>query len=44
MPNLISLRPKQIAILEASLIGLLSGLAAVVLKVGVGWVGAWRFV
>jgi chloride channel protein, CIC family len=44
MPNLISLRPKQIAILEASLIGLLSGLAAVVLKVGVGWVGGWRLV
>ncbi len=42
MPHLLSLRPKQIAILEASLIGLLSGLAAVVLKVGVGWVGGWR--
>ncbi len=44
MPSLLSLRPKQIAILEASLIGLLSGLAAVVLKVGVGWVGGWRLV
>ncbi len=44
MPHLLSLRPKQIAILEASLIGLLSGLAAVVLKVGVGWVGGWRLV
>ncbi len=42
MPSLISLRPKQIAILEASLIGLLSGLAAVMLKVGVGWVGGLR--
>ena len=44
MPHLISLRPKQIAILEASLIGLLSGLAAVVLKMGVGWLGGWRLV
>ena len=42
MPHLVSLRPKQIAILEASLIGLLSGLAAVVLKMGVGWLGGWR--
>lgn len=42
MPHLVSLRPKQIAILEASLIGLLSGLAAVVLKIGVGWLGGWR--
>ncbi len=44
MPNLVSLRPKQIAILEASLIGLLSGLAAVMLKTGVGWLGGWRLV
>lgn len=44
MPHLVSLRPKQIAILEASLIGLLSGLAAVVLKRGVGWLGSWRLV
>lgn len=44
MPHLVSLRPKQIAILEACLIGFLSGLAAVVLKVGVGWVGGWRLV
>jgi chloride channel protein, CIC family len=42
MPHLVSLRPKQIAILEASLIGLLSGLAAVMLKMGVGWLGGWR--
>ena len=42
MPHLVSLRPKQIAILEASLIGLLSGLAAVMLKTGVGWLGGWR--
>jgi len=44
MPHLVSLRPKQIAILEASLIGLLSGLAAVMLKMGVGWLGGWRLV
>lgn len=37
-----SLRPKHIAFLEACLIGLLSGAAAVALKVGVGWVGGLR--
>jgi chloride channel protein, CIC family len=33
---------KQLAIVEACVIGLLSGLAAVLLKQGVGWVGGWR--
>ena len=37
-----SLRPKHIAFLEACLIGLLSGAAAVGLKLGVGWVGGLR--
>ena len=37
-----SLRPKHIALLEACLIGLLSGAAAVGLKLGVGWVGGLR--
>lgn len=36
------LRPKQVAIYEACLIGLVSGLAAVFLKQTVGWVGDWR--
>ncbi len=36
------LRPKLVAIFEAGLIGLTSGLAAVVLKEGVGWLGSWR--
>lgn len=36
------LRPKRLAILEASLIGLVSGLAAVLLGQGVGWLGGWR--
>ncbi|MEB3343402.1 chloride channel protein [Okeania sp.] len=36
------LRPKIIAIFEASLIGITSGLAAVALKEGVGWLGSWR--
>jgi CIC family chloride channel protein len=36
------LRPRQLAILEACLIGLISGLAAVVLKQSVGWLGGWR--
>ncbi len=33
---------KRLAILEACLIGLVSGLAAVSLKSGVGWLGTWR--
>ncbi len=36
------LRPKQLAMFEACLIGLISGLAAVFLKQGVGWLGGWR--
>lgn len=36
------LRPKRLAIFEAGLIGLVSGLAAVWLKQGSGWLGGWR--
>ncbi|MFB2894851.1 chloride channel protein [Aerosakkonemataceae cyanobacterium BLCC-F50] len=36
------LSPKRLAIFEACLIGLISGLAAVLLKQGVGWVGGFR--
>ncbi|MBD2176353.1 chloride channel protein [Pseudanabaena sp. FACHB-1998] len=36
------LNPKRLAILEACLIGLLSGLTAVLLKYGIGWLGGWR--
>ncbi len=36
------LKPKRIAIFEACLIGLVAGLAAVLLKVGIGWLGGWR--
>ncbi|WP_293343278.1 chloride channel protein [Microcoleus sp. CAWBG58] len=36
------LRPKRLAIFEACLIGLISGLAGVLLKLGVGWLGSWR--
>jgi CIC family chloride channel protein len=36
------IRPKRFAILEACIIGLVSGLAAVLLKQGVGWLGGWR--
>ena len=36
------LRPKRLAIFEACLIGLVSGLAALVLAHGVGWLGGWR--
>ncbi len=36
------LKPKRIAILEACLIGLVAGLAGVILKYGIGWVGGWR--
>ncbi len=37
-----SLRPKQVAIFEACVIGLVSGMAAVLLKQGAGWLGGWR--
>jgi chloride channel protein, CIC family len=33
---------KRLAIFEASVIGVVSGLAAVLLKQGVGWLGGWR--
>ena len=36
------LRPKLLAVVEASLIGITSGLAAVTLKEGVGWLGSLR--
>ena len=36
------LQPKHTAILEACLIGLVSGLAAVLLQNGIGWLGGWR--
>lgn len=36
------LKPKRFAIFSACLIGLVSGLAAVLLEHGVGWVGRWR--
>ncbi|MGD1703702.1 chloride channel protein [Dapis sp. BLCC M229] len=36
------LRPKLLAVFEASLIGITSGLAAVTLKEGVGWLGSLR--
>lgn len=36
------LRSKQLAIFEACVIGLVSGLAAVLLKYSVGWIGGWR--
>ncbi|MGB5962050.1 MAG: chloride channel protein [Coleofasciculaceae cyanobacterium] len=36
------LRPKRLAIFEACLIGLVSGLAALLLAQGVGWLGSWR--
>lgn len=36
------LRPKRLAIFEACLIGLVSGLAAVWLKLGIGWLGSLR--
>ncbi len=34
--------PKRFAILEACIIGLVSGLAAVLLQDGIGWLGSWR--
>ncbi|MBI4782679.1 MAG: chloride channel protein [Oscillatoriophycideae cyanobacterium NC_groundwater_1537_Pr4_S-0.65um_50_18] len=33
---------KNLAIFEAGVIGLVSGLAAVLLKQGIGWLGGWR--
>lgn len=37
-----TLRPKRLAIFAACLIGLVSGLAAVLLGQSVGWLGGWR--
>ncbi|HEY9805530.1 MAG TPA: ClC family H(+)/Cl(-) exchange transporter, partial [Candidatus Obscuribacterales bacterium] len=36
------MRPKRLAIFEACAIGLVSALAAVLLKQGSGWLGGWR--
>ena len=36
------LKPKRLAIFEACLIGVVAGLAAVMLKQGIGWIGGWR--
>jgi chloride channel protein, CIC family len=36
------LRPKRLAVLEACLIGLVSGLAAITLGESVSWLGTWR--
>ena len=36
------MRPKRLAIFEACLIGLVSGLAALLLAQAVGWLGGWR--
>ncbi|MEG5059031.1 chloride channel protein [Microcoleus sp. A2-C5] len=36
------LRPRRLAIFEACLIGLVAGIAGVLLKSGVGWLGSWR--
>ncbi len=38
----LTIRPKQLAIFEACVVGLVSGLAAVLLKQGAGWLGSWR--
>lgn len=40
--RLSAVSPKQLAVFEACLIGFVSGLAAVALKQGVGWLGQWR--
>ncbi len=34
--------PKRFAILEAVLIGVVAGFAAILLKMGIGWLGGWR--
>ncbi len=36
------LHPKRLAIIEACLIGIVSGLAGVFFRQGVGWLGTWR--
>lgn len=35
-------QPKQFAVLEACIIGLICGLSGYLLKFGVGWLGSWR--
>lgn len=35
-------KPKRLAIFEAFIIGIVSGLAGVFLKTGIGWLGKWR--
>ncbi|MBE9009617.1 chloride channel protein [Pseudanabaenaceae cyanobacterium LEGE 13415] len=40
--RLSAVSPKQLAVFEACLIGFISGLAAVALKQGVGWLSQWR--
>ncbi|BAU11754.1 hypothetical protein LEP3755_22570 [Leptolyngbya sp. NIES-3755] len=40
--RLSAVSPKQLAVFEACLIGFVSGLAAVTLKQGVGWLSQWR--
>ncbi|MEB3125654.1 MAG: chloride channel protein [Synechococcales bacterium] len=37
-----TLKPKTLAIVEAGLIGITSGLAVLVIKYGINWVGTWR--
>ncbi|MCS6960468.1 MAG: chloride channel protein [Pseudanabaenaceae cyanobacterium SKYGB_i_bin29] len=34
--------PKRFALLEAVVIGIVAGIAAIVIKTGVGWLGGWR--
>jgi chloride channel protein, CIC family len=36
------LQPQRLTFIEACLIGLISGLAAVLLQHGIGWLGTWR--
>ncbi|MCG9893141.1 MAG: chloride channel protein [Thermosynechococcaceae cyanobacterium MS004] len=36
------LQPQRLTLIEACLIGLISGLAAVLLQQGIGWLGGWR--
>lgn len=40
--HLYFLEPRRLALLEACFIGLISGLAAVILRQGIGWLGGWR--
>ena len=36
------LEPRRLALIEAGFIGLVSGLAAVILRQGIAWLGGWR--